>query len=1132
MTARADSAVKEAAVVLVHGLFSSAQTWGDIVARIGEDPELRTRCNVFTMEYDSPKARLSPLREIPDYDTVADFMRTYLDTQVAAHQKVVLISHSQGGLIVQRYLARMIQKGHGLQLHRIKAVVMLACPNSGSEIAILLRRFAKFWQHPQEEELRPINRKVNDTQQIVLEHIRFARGLDAQNCHIDMHLYAGMSDNIVKPASASGMFPEVKALPGDHFSILEAGTADALVFRALRGHLLAVLELRSEITDRPVVRHNVTALPTVVIDRQSELRRTLEGLASPHLIVSISGLGGIGKSTLAKVVARTFLEAQGTSGAPRFSAVVWCDMTTEPASLDALIDAIADVTNHRYLRTLPMPGKADQAVALVNRESCLIIIDDFAPPVDPADRDYRDIRAFLLRIDPARTKVLVTSRVPHLPDAWLVDIGGLDDSARAELAGAEGRRLGISAIIAGDDDLLREYLDATSGNPLAIQLTAAQMRYGGDDLRSSINRLRNAADSDIFGPIFDRSWNELLASHELARTIIMAIALHPANASNEAIAAVLGLRVEELSRQIPTLVRTFLVDIEEPGERPRLRLHPLTRAYVLRKLLDQPEHRTRIEERLIDYYRVYATKHSDIYTDTRRVGLLEAERDNILRFAATAFDRAGVSGARPHCLDVIEFAESMVGFLSGRGYWLDQIRLCRNAADAAEVAGEPLVRARQFAFIGRVQVSLGRMAEAGEYLEHSAAALPDEVTDEDCRETLRLEGHIASRRGELAVARSLFQRILDSAPLTADNEGRPATLVELGVCAMREGEFGVARARFDEARRLDVQLGATEGVAVSLSHLGDAYFETGENEQARLLFEQGLEFADEVHRPSSLGRCHLGLAKISVLDRRYAQGMRHAQAAGEAFARLGVPDMMADIDLIIDNLSSLAGGDERPCLAGLLSRCRAVILDLDDTLVATAKSRWPVLRETAAYFGVELAVETIRSAWGQPFDVLLDTIVPTLDHEEFVTAYHRKLEVVHAVATTGAVQLVKALHRRGLPRLIVGSGKRSLIRNDLKQVGLDEFFAPGDIFGYEQTRAHKPDPRVLREPLRKLAERGIDRSELVSVGDSVRDLEVATGNGVPFIAVSTGLEGRADFVNAGLSERLIVNDLSQLRLWL
>jgi pimeloyl-ACP methyl ester carboxylesterase len=104
------------------------------------------------------------LKRIPDFNTLADSLGTFLET--LRHPNVVIVSHSQGGLIAQRYLARMVMNARGRELLRIRRVVMFACPNSGSEIFLTLRRAALAWSHPQERQLRPLDEAVSEAQRV------------------------------------------------------------------------------------------------------------------------------------------------------------------------------------------------------------------------------------------------------------------------------------------------------------------------------------------------------------------------------------------------------------------------------------------------------------------------------------------------------------------------------------------------------------------------------------------------------------------------------------------------------------------------------------------------------------------------------------------------------------------------------------------------------------------------------------------------------------------------------------------------------------------------------------------------------------------------------------------------------
>jgi pimeloyl-ACP methyl ester carboxylesterase len=233
-------APESVAVVFVHGLFSKPATWSRFDQLIATDPDLAALHRLM-FRYATPVVNVHPLRRIPNFNDIADNLRTFLDTDAAGHTGLILVSHSQGGLAVQRYLARMLANGRGRQLARIRRVVMFACPNSGSEVFLLLRRRWRWWQHPQERELRPINESIVDAQQLVLNQIVHAREIGPDRCPIPFMAYAGERDGIVTPASAKSVFPDTGVLPGDHFTIIEPDSHRHRAYTALKPHLLAAL---------------------------------------------------------------------------------------------------------------------------------------------------------------------------------------------------------------------------------------------------------------------------------------------------------------------------------------------------------------------------------------------------------------------------------------------------------------------------------------------------------------------------------------------------------------------------------------------------------------------------------------------------------------------------------------------------------------------------------------------------------------------------------------------------------------------------------------------------------------------------------------------------------------------------
>ncbi|MEU9082771.1 hypothetical protein [Streptomyces sp. NPDC048357] len=223
-------------VVFVHGFNSSPDMWDPLRRLIAADPGL-SFVDTLPFGYATQLWALDPRRTIPTFDTVADSLKEYVDTEARDFGRLMLVSHSQGGLVVQRYLARMTAEGRGADLRSIGRIVLLACPNNGSEIALSLRR-GLLRRNPQERQLRPLNEQIADTQRTVLRDIVNAGQVTAGSCPIPFSVYAGESDSIVPPASARSVFPDAAVLPGDHSGIARATDPDDRTYTTLRRLIL------------------------------------------------------------------------------------------------------------------------------------------------------------------------------------------------------------------------------------------------------------------------------------------------------------------------------------------------------------------------------------------------------------------------------------------------------------------------------------------------------------------------------------------------------------------------------------------------------------------------------------------------------------------------------------------------------------------------------------------------------------------------------------------------------------------------------------------------------------------------------------------------------------------------------
>jgi pimeloyl-ACP methyl ester carboxylesterase len=222
----------DADLVLIHGFWSSPKTWDNLTRRLAADNDL-AGLRVHGFPYPSPKLPPRPGTRIPGYNDIAHSLPDYLES-VTKQSDTAIVTHSQGGLILQRYLAWMLDEGRGRELETIKLIVMLACPNEGSEYLALIRRKLNFDWHPQAQDLVVFNETVAATRRIVGKRVDLATAVGDFTCPIPIYAYAGVSDDIVSRLSAQSIFSNVGSLPGDHFSIHNPDAPDSNTFPTLK----------------------------------------------------------------------------------------------------------------------------------------------------------------------------------------------------------------------------------------------------------------------------------------------------------------------------------------------------------------------------------------------------------------------------------------------------------------------------------------------------------------------------------------------------------------------------------------------------------------------------------------------------------------------------------------------------------------------------------------------------------------------------------------------------------------------------------------------------------------------------------------------------------------------------------
>lgn len=112
----------ENSFILIHGLNSDRDIWTDsFINKLKE----KYSANVYTFEY--PTKIIDPLKKSEPYDIVANQLRYFINSNQL--KNVILICHSQGGLIAQTYISNNFYNNN------VEKLILLGTPLMGSKLA-------------------------------------------------------------------------------------------------------------------------------------------------------------------------------------------------------------------------------------------------------------------------------------------------------------------------------------------------------------------------------------------------------------------------------------------------------------------------------------------------------------------------------------------------------------------------------------------------------------------------------------------------------------------------------------------------------------------------------------------------------------------------------------------------------------------------------------------------------------------------------------------------------------------------------------------------------------------------------------------------------------------------------------
>ena len=601
----------------------------------------------------------------------------------------------------------------------------------------------------------------------------------------------------------------------------------------------------------------------------------VDGLNQRTAVVLIVGLGGNGKTSLAREVAAACLRDGGS--APRFDAVVWVSDKDRPGTtnLSTVLDEVARTLDYPGLTQLPYETKRHEVEQLLRSQRALLIVDNFETITDDG------LLAWLLRL-PEPSKAIVTSREYQRAwrSSWPVELRGMTEPEVWALLTERARALKIAPLL-GEQHLLEPLLVATGGNPKALTMTMGLVKYERRPLPQIVDDLY-AARGELFDDLFARAWALL---DEAARRVLRAMPLFPDRAAPDLLASAADVPGFAFDRAVERLIDLALLDVQQRDlfSPPRYTLHPLVRAFAVAKLGAEPvfeaEARARWASALNQ--QVSAAIARQPYAD------LELLEENDLT-ARACLDWAYRTARWELFLEVYNRIASI---WSVRGLFDIRLAYSIKAVEASARAGQVRQQIGALAGLARLTTYLGDFAAAQRYADEAqqlwlqTRALPATQHDRTDRAMVITHATRLLYQGQPQEALTLLEQ---DAATSADAWGANRRQYFIGVALHQLGRDREARAVLLQVLHDTEQIGSARLAGNTANHLVAICVAQGDAAAAQTYLTQSQAIAARVRDHRQYAALQLVSARLHALrgDDRAAQAA--FDEAIDRFERLGM----------------------------------------------------------------------------------------------------------------------------------------------------------------------------------------------------------------------------------------------------